>query len=286
MAMGLMAQDPSELIELDDLYPAQMAERRRLLAEQRDEVLIARPGAEAASAELLARLGDHLPRRYPGVFSRTGDVLVNHVTDETWDLAAPGLAPLEVAGRLAQDDFCLIEPTEAGPVLMAGVVCFPTRWRLAEKIGRVLPSVHENVPFYGERLARPVDRFMAHLRPGKLAMRLNWSIVDDPALFQLGGKFRGAVDTRVNADNAGEALWLRVERQSLSLLETSGFVLFAIRVHVYPLWRIAQRPEVAARLAEAIRSLPEEMGLYKSLLPFREALLGYLAGRAGAGGTG
>jgi hypothetical protein len=280
MAMGLIAQDPSELIELDDRYPAEMAERRRLLAERRDEVLIAEPGSEAAAAETLARLAAYLPVRFPEVFSRAGDAIENRVTGEIWDLAASGLHPLELAGRLVQEDLCLVQPTDAGPVLVGGVVCFPSRWSLREKMGKLLPDVHERVPFYGERLARPVDRFMVHVKPGKLAVRLNWSILDDPALFQVGGKFRSAVDPVVTAENAADVLYLRVERQSLSLLEASGFVLFGIRVHVYPLSRIVARPEVAARLAEAVRALPEAMGVYKSLLPFRTALLACLDARA------
>jgi len=283
MAMGLIAQDQSELVELDDRYPEEMVERRRLLAERRDDVLITLPGAEAAAAETLARLGAHLPARFPGIFERTGDRLVNRITEEAWDLGDPKLDPLAVAGRLVQDDLCLIQPTDAGPVLMAGVVCFPSRWRLAEKIGRLLPEVHEKVPFYGERLARPVDRFMAHVKPGRLAVRLNWSLLDDAALFQLGGKFRGDFNPAITAENAAETLFLRVERQSLSLLPASGFVLFAIRVHVYPLRRIVAVPGMAARLAEAVRELPREMALYKSLLPFREALLACLDARAAEG---
>ncbi len=281
MAMGLTAPAPSELIELDDRYPEEMAERARLLAERRDDVLIALQGTEAGRRELLLRLGAYLPQRFPQVFARSGDRLGNLVTGEVWDLADPELDGLEVAGRLVQEDCCLIEPTEAGPVLVAGVMCFPSRWKLSEKIGKLLPSVHEHVPFYGERLARPVDRFMAHLKPGKLAVRLNWSVLDDPALFQLEGKFRGGHNPDITAENAGERLFLRVERQSLSLLPESGLVLFGIRVHVYPLARVTAAAEVAGRLAGAVRNLPREMALYKSLLPFREALLFYLDARVG-----
>ena len=36
-----------------------------------------------------------------------------------------------------------------------------------------------------------------------------------------------------------------------------------------------------SELAAALRRLPEEMALYKSLPPFREALLAYLDARAG-----
>jgi hypothetical protein len=279
MSMDLTAPPVSELVELDDRYASDMAEKRRLLATMRDEVLIAQPGSEAASAETLSRLAEHLPARYPDIFSRDGDMLANRITGEAWNLAEPPLDPLEVAGRLVQEDLCLIDPTEAGPVLMAGVVCFPSRWRLADKIGKLLPSVHEHVPIYAERLARPVDRFMAHVKPGKLAVRLNWSILDDPALFQQGGKFCDDADAAITPDNAAEKLFLRVERQSLSLLPASGAVMFGIRVHVYPLAAITARPEIAARLAGAVRQLPPEIALYKSLIPFREALLAHLDAR-------
>jgi hypothetical protein len=280
MAMGLTAPPVSELIELDDRYIDEMAERKRLLAEQRAEVLIAMPGSEAACREALDRLSTYLPDRFPSMFVRDGDMLLSVPTGERCNVANAAGDPLEIAGRLVQEDLCLIDPTDAGPILMAGVVCFPSRWRLADKIGKPLPAVHEHVPLYAERLARPVDRFMAHVKPGKLAVRLNWSIMDDPALFQLGGKFRRERNDAVTIDNASEVLHLRVERQSLSLLPISGYVLFGIRVHVYPLWTITRQPELAARLAGAVRQLPQEMANYKSLLPFRDALLAHLDRRA------
>ncbi len=66
----------------------------------------------------------------------------------------------------------------------------------------------------------------------------------------------------------------------MSLREASGFILFGIRVHVYPLARIVNRPAVAARLAGAVRALPEAMALHKSMLPYRAALLACLDARA------
>jgi len=58
-------------------------------------------------------------------------------------------------------------------------------------------------------------------------------------------------------------------------------VLFAIRVHVYPLARVAADAAVAARLASAVRELPAEIQRYKNLAPFRGALLAYLDGASG-----
>jgi hypothetical protein len=259
-----------------------MAERRRLLAERHDEVFGATAGTEDARAEVLEVLAEMLPRRFPDWFARDGHFLDNRLTGERWNLADPGRDPLEVAGLLVQEDLCLLRPEPDGPVLTAAALCFPSRWRLHEKLGHRLAVVHQHVPFYAERLANPVDRLMGQLRDGKLVERLNWSMNDDPALFQPTGKWRSANDPAITAANAGDVLFLRVERQTLRRLSRSGAVLFTIRVYVYPLSLITGVAEVASRLAEAVRALPQEMQHYKSLLPFREALLSYLDDRAAA----
>lgn len=282
MAMGLTAQNPDDLVELDEHYPAEMAERRHLLAARRDEVFAATPGAEAACAEVLERLVSLLPARFPAWFARGGNTLENRLTGETWHLSDPGLHPLELAGRLVQEDWCVLQPGPLGPVLTAAVLCFPTRWRLGDKIGRPLAAVHGPVPLYGERLANPVDRLMGQLRPGKLVQRVNWSLLDDPALFQPVRRFRDDADAAITPDNVGARVVLRSERQTLSALPISGGVLFGIHVHVYPLARIATRPEVARQLAAAVRALPEEIRRYKSLTGFEGAMLAYLDGRATA----
>lgn len=281
MAMGLIARTPDDLVVIDTHYPAEMAERRHLLDTNRHAVFGAEDGSEAARAETLSVVADLLPRRFPDWFTRDGDTLRNHLTGERWNLADPGLDPLEVAGRLVQEDFCLMRLSDAGPILTAAVLCFPSRWRLHEKLGRPLADIHGPVPLYAEKLARPVDRLMATLKEGKLVERVNWSLNDDPALFQpVGKKFDEERNEAVTVANAGEKLFLRVERQTLSLLPASRAVLFGIRVHVYPVARIAADPAVAGRLAAAIRELPGSVAGYKSLRRFREALLTYLDARA------
>jgi len=280
MAMGLTAENLSELIELDETYPAQMAERRRLLAERAGDVLAVLPGAGAACAELLAFVLELLPRRFPGFFARNREKFENRLTGESVRCDAWGDAHgkncLAVLAGLVAEDFCLLRASAEGPLLIAAALCFPARWVLAEKLGLPLASVHARVPFYGERLAAPVDRFMRHLKPGRMAVRLNWSVIDDSSLFQQEGKFGATPDASITAENALAKLFLRVERQSFFLLPVSNVVSFAIRTHVYPLTRIVAPAGEAARLAAAIRALPEAMALYKSLPRFREALLSAL----------
>jgi hypothetical protein len=281
MAMGLVVLPEAAWFELDERYRPELRERRRLLEQQHADVFAALPVSDAARAEALHSIAENLATHHPDWFARDGNGLRNQLTGEDWNLASPPCDPLELAGRLVQEDLCLVQQDDAAPVLTAAVLCFPSRWRLAEKLGHPLAAVHARVPFYAERLARPVDRFMRHVKPGHIAARLNWSVLDDATLFQAGGKWREVHNPAVTAANAGETLFLRVERQTLRRLPRSDAVLFGIRVHVYPLASAIASPSTAARLAEAVRALPEATMRYKSLLPIRGALLGWLDARAG-----
>ncbi len=273
MSMGLVARDPDELISIDEHYPSEIEQRRALLARWGGEVLAAEPGSEPACAALLTRLADVLPRRYPAWFERIGPELLNRLTGERWELRGD---PLEAAARLVQEDLCLLELRDGAPVLIAGILCFTPGWRLLEKLGQPLAAVHGPVPLYPDRLARPVDRFMRHLGPGKLAERLNWGLYDSPALFRPGKHFRTDPNPGITGANAGDTLFLRTERQTLSRLDAAATILFTIRTHVYPLRRVTAVPGAASRLAEAIRAMPPDMRHYKSFAPFADPLLAYL----------
>jgi hypothetical protein len=279
MAMGLRTVPEAEWFEIDDRYRADIAERGRLLAESHEDVFGALPRSEPARVETLTMVMEHLARVHPDWFVADGTAIHNRLTGERWTIAA--LDALELAGRLVQEDLCLIEASPEGPRLTAAVLCFPSQWRLHEKLGRPLAEVHGNVPLYADRLARPVDRFMDQVRPGHIATRLNWSVGADPALFQPFGKWRTEVDATITKQNAGQRLFLRVERQTLRRLPVTGAVLFGIRVHVYPMAYAIDAPDKAAAFASAVRALPPEMAKYKSLPMFQDALLGWLDGRAG-----
>ncbi|HEX4174140.1 MAG TPA: DUF3445 domain-containing protein, partial [Acetobacteraceae bacterium] len=257
MTMALTTVPQCEWFEIDDRYSDEMTEKQRLLRERRQDVFGALPLSDAARAETLHEVVANLTTYAPQWFVRDAHALHNALTGETWDLAVPCCDPLELAGRLVQEDLCVIQHGDDGPIFTAAVLCFPSRWRLNEKLGKPLAAVHRPVPHYAERLAAPVDRFMARVKPGHIASRLNWSVLDNPAMFQPTGKWREESNPAVTSDNAGEHLYLRVERQTLRRLPQSGAILFGIRVHSYQLARAIVTQTNAARLAEAVRALPE-----------------------------
>ncbi len=283
LVMGLAPLDLWDWIEIDAQFAAELGEKEHLLRERHADVFAVLPEATESASEVLALLAAHLPARFPRLYQRAGDDLYNRVTGHRWDLANTELHPLDLSGRLVQEDLCLMAPDRNGDVyrLIGASVCFPTRWRLAEKMGQALDTIHAPVPGYEEQLASTMDRFFRRLKTERPVWRVNWSLVDDPALFQPAGHGWREQDGRITAHNAGENVWLRMERQTLRRLPRTGVILFTIRVYVRSLQQLAANPARAADLAAAIRALPAAMRLYKSLAPFREVVLEWLDHVAG-----
>jgi hypothetical protein len=278
LAMGLLPLDLRDWIEPDERVGIELAEKERLLHEQHAAVFAALPEAFDGSAEVLELLAAYLPERFPSLFTKTGNLLHHRVTQRTWDLSQSVLHPLDLAGQLVQEDLCLMRFSKESNLyhLVGASLCFPTRWRLADKLGKPLNLVHGPVPGYEEELASTMDRFFERLKVDKPVWRVNWGLIDDPTLFQPTGHGRKGLNPDITVTNAGDKLWLRMERQTLRRLPRTQDILFTIRVHVRPLQELATRPERAAELAATIRSMPEPMRVYKSLPPFQDAVLGWL----------
>lgn len=183
--------------------------------------------------------------------------------------------PLALAGRLIQEDLALLQPCANGYCLVAGCICFPLRWHPPTKLGQPLGEIHQPVPGYQPQLTRPVDKLLEKLRPEHPVWRLNWNLVETPELFLPQGA-DPALLQQINSENAGDRLWLRVERQCLRRLSRSNTILFSIHTYLSPLSSLATVPEMGQALATAVTQMPIEMRLYKNIEPVRVALLGYL----------
>jgi hypothetical protein len=279
MAMALRPLDPAEWTTPDGELNTQLAEKDTLMTERLPEVFAETPGSPAAQAELLARLAAYLPPRHPEIYTQHADAMA---------IGPTRLIPLQAdepailtAGRLTQEDWCLMQsPGEGEPyVLTAASLCFPTRWRLADKIGKLMTEIHGPVPLYAEKMARQVDRFFQHLKTDKPVWRINWSLIDDPTLFQPTGHGRTAEDPRFQAQTIGENVWFRSERQTLVRLPETKAIVFGIRIYQTTLADVASDPVRASRLLEAIRTMAPEMYQYKSFAVFRTPLEAYLTAR-------
>lgn len=280
LAMGLQPLLLEDWIELGPDWAEQLQQKDELLTQRYSEVFASLPGSEAAQQEVLDLLVTHLLQYFPQHYQQQDDWLINISTGQRWCCSEFADQPLDLAGRLVQEDLCLLLPSEAGYQLAAASVCFPSRWSMPEKLGRPVAEIHQPVPGYDRKLARPVNQVFQRLQPAYSGYRFNWSIVDSPALFLSptihSTENSALIHPTITAQNAGEQLWLRIERQTLRRLSASDGILFTIRTSIYPLIEIVAYPTVAGNLAAILRQMPSEMQQYKSILPFRDVLLNYL----------
>lgn len=267
LALGLKPLKIEDWIEIDDQFTAYLQRKTELLETIHSEVFASLPNTQIAQQEVLDLLLNHLSQQFPELYDRTSESITIKATDQTWNLNE--FEPLDLAGRLVQEDFCLMQPSDRGYILAAASLCFPLRWRLLEKLGNPMMQIHQPVPNYPEQLGNSVDRLFDRLKVDRSVFRLNWSIVETPELY-LGHLSHSNTATLELTPND---LWIRVERQSLRRLAQSNWILFTIRTYRYPLMLLKDYPESAIALLSIVQHLSPGMQLYKNLLPIREMLL-------------
>ncbi|HEY5439609.1 MAG TPA: DUF3445 domain-containing protein [Acidimicrobiales bacterium] len=240
MAMGLRPLDPATWLEVDASRDEELELKRELLASRYDVVVATNPEGDEASREVLTEVMAFLAERHPEL--STGAVVPGH--------------PIVAAARLIQEDLCVLVRSDAWR-LQAACVCFPSRWSLATKIGTTLDDIHGPVPVYDEQLSRPTNAFFDRLKPDHSFWRLNWTLIDNPALHQPAGARQ--------SPNGDLAHWFfRVERQTLRRLPSSDATVFTIRNYVASAKELMDDHEEFGRtLLLNLDTAPERVQAYK-----------------------
>ena len=277
LKLGLRARSEAEWLPSNDLFDNQFARaeqiglKTRLLAKHHQDVFSAMPNTNAAGDEVLAMVRQHLTTYH-------NDHAHNDYTHN--NNTAPsdaGLHPLDMAARLVPEDLLLLAPfadaatDDATAVkwhLVAASLCFPAHWVLAEKMGNPLAAIHDPVPHYDERLARPVDRFFDKMTVGPISARMNWSLQIGTDLFAPHRAQRQAAA----GDLDNNQLCLRLENQTLRKLPQTGFVLFTIRTHIEPVSRWKHTPDAIDDLAKMLKDMSSESQSYKGASLYAGAL--------------
>ena len=239
MAMGLRPLDMDRWLEIDERREEELELKADLLASTRDVVVATRPEGDAPSEELhrevCAWLDAHgVPAARPVV---TGD------------------HPVVSAARLVQEDLCVLVRDDVWR-LQAACVCFPSRWSLATKIGRSLDEIHSPIPGYATTLAGPTNGVFDRMTPERSFWRLNWTVIDDPALHQPHAPAALAPDDI-------DQWYFRVERQTIRRLVETGAVVFTIHNYVSSVADLRSRPEFLEHLLLGIDGAPVAMQEYK-----------------------
>ncbi|MFN0264656.1 heme-dependent oxidative N-demethylase family protein [Tepidamorphus sp. 3E244] len=286
-SIGLRPLGDAPWIEPDGELAFYLAEKRRLLELDRDEVWGAERDTLPSQFEIRDALATHLLSHPSGIWTREGNTV-----SATRDGAVLGAVdirpddphPLLSAALLVQEDLCLMRKGEGGWRLAAGSVSFASSWSFAAKFGQTLDGLHEPVPGYADRLAVRMARIFDSLRADVPVVRLNWSLYGDGELRHphVHGPMRFARDARSAIDPDG--LFVRVERQTLTKMSESGDILFTIRIHRDPISAFSSHPD-RARLASGLRAqvaaLDNAQLAYKGLVKDRVAIDALLQKMAG-----
>ncbi len=179
------------------------------------------------------------------------------------------------AAMAQHEDMCLLTrfDGEEHYRLIGAAVAWPSDWQPADKMGLPLRGLHAPIAGYEEQLASGVDHFMSALKPGPIYGRCNWFIAPTGDERWLADKPSPVAFAHVNADNAGETLFVRSERQTLRRLPETGAILFTIGIYVEPLVGL-NRANIAA-LSSAVRSLVEGECERRGTGAYADALIGY-----------
>lgn len=194
-------------------------------------------------------------------------------------LGLSGTLPEAAASH--HEDMCLLtrRPDEDIYRLVGAAVAYPTDWHPKDKIGLPLAAMHAPIQGYAEQLARGVDHFMAKLKRGKIFGRCNWFITPTADLRWIADQSPEIAFCAATADNAGETLFVRSERQTLRKLPETGAILFTIGVYIAPLGRLLHSN--ISLLAGAMKTLLKGEGDRRGTPCYAAALTGYAAQREG-----
>lgn len=294
---GILKRTRDDWIRMDSGYLARIAERKPLIEEQAAFTIGTGVLVNDAIEELYTEIMvDYLPHRYPTIFKASGDIVHNVLTHSTYPLSTKGLTPeqmLQLLGLNVEEDFYFMLPDEKGDFRLQGyIACFPGGFLSPATRGKSVREIHQPVPGYEERLGRSVDRHFNRMVPGDFIGRMNvsswygyiffktkknggwlllillqWSLqVDGIDLFRIDGNNyypeKGQEFSTEKFKPHFSDCYLRTEHQTLTKLPRSQAIMFCVRSFMTPLEEIKSAGE-GPKLAAAIESMPEKLGLYK-----------------------
>lgn len=283
-------KETEPLVEVDAHYMVEITEKRRLLAEDHGYYFNALPETHLAQWEVLDKVLHSLATFYPQHFqlmieddrwhwhNRLLDEQLSFVFEDNRSLP---LSPLDWVGRQVQEDLLLMANDEAVS-LKAGQLCFPNDWDLGEKFGKSFLDIHTHIPKALGSMMLTAQKFMERIIAHRPVWRLNWNFKIHNALdmsskyFVASRKELAEVGPTLTPNTLGERLYLRVERQTLTRLPRSGYILFGIHTYQNTLANEAKDPDRARRMYQVLASAPREVIQYKAIPYFEEALMSYL----------
>ncbi len=276
------------VVEIDEHYLAEVLLKRKLLQENHSYYYAASPATATAQWEVVEKVLTGLSLAHPEIFYFTKvnsqGSWMNKLLDEKIDFVfgdatSLPLEPLDWVGQQVQEDLLLLD---AASILQAGQLCFPSGWDMQAKFQKHFLDLHAPVPSLMGPTLRAADKLIARIPVHKPIARTNWGfrITDQMDLSSRHTaqylKLLEDQAENITHENAGDKILVRSERQTLSRLPASGFVLFTIHTYNSKVKDECQDTDRATAMLSFLKTVPKELQEYKLLTTFVEKLIAYL----------
>lgn len=182
---------------------------------------------------------------------------------------------LEACARSVWEDLCVMVQDAPGQPfrLGAAAVGFPTDWCIAEKMGQPVHQIHQPIHGYAEQLSSGVDKFMDGLQSFNIFGRTNAFVLPSGDLRYIPALPPEERFAHVTAENAGEMLFARCEREALRRLPKSRAIVFTIGIYRAPLASLSDA--AVARLAQSLEGYGDGELERRAAPHYAAALSGY-----------
>ena len=248
--------------------------KRNAFETRHSAVFVAEERSLAAQTECLELFLDYLPKRYPELYVLEGlgeaQTITVVLTGETHRVADYRARPLELCGRIAQEDLVLMrgadepssDPVGDQHVMTAAAVVFSFA-ALDEKLSAPLRVIHAPVPGFEKDMAKLLNRTFNAIDPKEPLWRNNWGIFDSGSLEPSYGtpELLAALEN----PKPPQERWLKVEYETLRRLPKSNNILFTIKGFASPLSELATVPGGAACLITSLEGMSQPMRGYKGV---------------------
>lgn len=286
---GLSVDDEACIFQFDDFFEVYARNKRLCRRENPQKYILTERLPVETEQTIVAFCVNRLVREHPHLFELkphpAGYLLYCRQTQQKFILSPKYklISHLSFYSNLwdaladqIQEDMAIWQLTEYDDYLAAIHLCAPNYWSPAEKIGQPFSTVH--LPVAGMETLRKQYRPMleAIVRKGSF-VRFAWGLTTDCRL-----NHHPEPSPMVDADEwAGRqfdpqnpALFVRVERQTLTGFPDVNALMFTIRTYFQPVAQLD--PEARQGLQAAIATMSEESLVYKGLSESKDIILAWM----------
>jgi dimethylamine monooxygenase subunit A len=287
--LGLRPIRPESWILIGAEHAHMMRQKHDRLNRFRSYYYRTLPQSLRAQRELRERVTTHLVADHPQSFARAGSVVRSLITGQILDLDDDSVEPLLQLSYLIEEDFMLLDETEGAPRITAASNAYSSSGRLVASVGNNIEWAHEPVPRLTQKLGTKINRVVGSVHATTPCERFNWQLTPMGSVFFPPTDPHGAnaaamhdvlAELRSDPARAGELLWIRVERQTLSRLPDSSAMAFSLHTYSDPLSSIRSDLESIRAILALLRNYTEERWKYSEMNIIREPLMAWLEATA------